>query len=228
MYNFLSFVIIIGTSSVLPAILFLKKRRFKKLPAFFVCLAEYFIYYFSRLLAGFILIFAFSEEKLSDNIWVPSHVIAFIFVCFMYKKLISFPEAEESIPKQRKYTFLLPLTIAVSAYAIFSSVILVRQIRTISSQEVAIEESKASYNTLEDRYNALRESNSSFEEGFNDVVAEYRQMKEYLGYVVFVGPDEYYYHSYDCPYLDMTEFWAYNTESAIDYGFSPCPSCQSN
>ncbi len=46
-----------------------------------------------------------------------------------------------------------------------------------------------------------------------------------LSYVVFVGPDDYYYHKWDCDRLDMSEFYAFNTEYAIGEGYVPCPHC---
>ncbi len=51
------------------------------------------------------------------------------------------------------------------------------------------------------------------------------KMKIALDYVVFIGVDDYYYHKWDCEWLDMSEFYAFNTEYAISEGYTPCPHC---
>ena len=33
------------------------------------------------------------------------------------------------------------------------------------------------------------------------------------------------YHKYGCEKLNLSYFWAYNTEAAIDKGYRPCPYC---
>lgn len=45
-------------------------------------------------------------------------------------------------------------------------------------------------------------------------------------YIVIVSAkNENLYHKYGCSELDLSEFWAYNTELAQSYGYTPCPKC---
>ncbi len=44
--------------------------------------------------------------------------------------------------------------------------------------------------------------------------------------VVFVGNSNQYYHSYDCYDLDLSYFYAFNSENAEVQGYRPCPYCQ--
>ena len=48
----------------------------------------------------------------------------------------------------------------------------------------------------------------------------------YDRHVVFVADDgTKKYHNYSCEYLDLSYFWAYNTEAAEDRGYKPCSHC---
>ena len=38
--------------------------------------------------------------------------------------------------------------------------------------------------------------------------------------------EDNYYHEYGCAHHNSDEFWAFNTEAAINRGFEPCPYCQ--
>lgn len=52
------------------------------------------------------------------------------------------------------------------------------------------------------------------------------EIRFYDNHVVFIGDDgTRKYHNYDCPYLDLSYFWAYNTEAAVDRGYKPCSHC---
>lgn len=45
-------------------------------------------------------------------------------------------------------------------------------------------------------------------------------------YIVIVSAkDQTKYHKYGCSELDLSEFWAYNTELAQSYGCTACPKC---
>lgn len=48
----------------------------------------------------------------------------------------------------------------------------------------------------------------------------------YDNHVVFIGDDgTKKYHKYGCDDLDLSYFWAYNTEAANDKGYKPCSKC---
>ena len=52
------------------------------------------------------------------------------------------------------------------------------------------------------------------------------EIRFYDNHVVFIGDDgTRKYHNYDCPYLDLSYFWAYNTEAAVDRGYKACSHC---
>ena len=45
-------------------------------------------------------------------------------------------------------------------------------------------------------------------------------------YIVIVSAkDQSKYHKYGCSELDLSEFWAYNTDLAKSYGYTACPLC---
>lgn len=53
-----------------------------------------------------------------------------------------------------------------------------------------------------------------------------KEIRFYDDHVVFVSDDgTRKYHNYSCPYLDLSHFWAYNTEAAKDEGYKPCSHC---
>lgn len=68
----------------------------------------------------------------------------------------------------------------------------------------------------DDTIENLREKNNlmSYEIEFYDM------------HVVFIGDDgTKKYHNYSCEYLDLSHFWAYNTENAKAQGYKPCSHC---
>lgn len=69
----------------------------------------------------------------------------------------------------------------------------------------------------------LRKKIEELEDRNSDLILE---IIFYDQHVVFVGDDgTRKYHKYDCPYLDLSYFWAYNTEAAVDRGYKPCSHC---
>jgi len=61
----------------------------------------------------------------------------------------------------------------------------------------------------------------------NDQVYDYKDKADFLDeHIAFVSDDgTNLYHTYDCNYLDLSYFWAYNNEAAKSQGFYACPYC---
>lgn len=81
----------------------------------------------------------------------------------------------------------------------------------------------------------MEQENASLQRKLNDYTevmerrADYGALKEKSdfidAYVVFVGEDQYYYHTYDC-LTNLSSFWAYNINAAVGQGYHPCPTCK--
>lgn len=103
----------------------------------------------------------------------------------------------------------------------------------LSAMATGSETYEEKYKKLKKKYDILKEDSEGADSANSDLIdqnvdlhEELYEAQDALDYVVFVGPDEYYYHSYDCPKLDMSSFLAFNTEAAIDEGYVPCSWCQ--
>lgn len=94
------------------------------------------------------------------------------------------------------------------------------RISELEDEAALLERANESYsNTVSN----LRKNNTEMEDRISTLESEIRF---YDNHVVFIGDDgTRKYHNYDCPYLDLTYFWAYNTEAAVDRGYKPCSHC---
>lgn len=61
----------------------------------------------------------------------------------------------------------------------------------------------------------------------NEKVSEYKDIAEFMdNHIVIVSDDgTRMYHKYGCEDLDLSYFWAYNTEAAESKGYYPCNKC---
>ena len=58
-------------------------------------------------------------------------------------------------------------------------------------------------------------------------INELKKKAYFLDNHIAIVPDDgtRIYHNYGCEKLDLSYFWAYNNEAAIDNGYRPCPYC---
>ncbi|CCX74347.1 unknown [Firmicutes bacterium CAG:83] len=58
-------------------------------------------------------------------------------------------------------------------------------------------------------------------------IASYEKLASFIDdYVVFIEDDgTNLYHKFNCYKFRGDSFWVYNTENAVQRGFSPCPIC---
>ena len=62
-----------------------------------------------------------------------------------------------------------------------------------------------------------------WEDQYQSIEAKAQFMDDYI---VFIGNSNRNYHSFDCHRLDLSYFYAYNTENARAQGYRACPVCQ--
>ena len=84
-------------------------------------------------------------------------------------------------------------------------------------------------------YQTMEKENASLQRKLDDYTevmerrADYGALKEKSDFIdahaVFVGEDQYYYHTYDCP-SRPNYFWIYNVNAAVGRGYHPCPTCE--
>lgn len=80
--------------------------------------------------------------------------------------------------------------------------------------------------TLEECANLLEDVNSDYEDVYEGLELVLEDIGFYHEHVVFRSDDGTgLYHKYGCPHLDLSYFWAYNTEYAEQLGFEPCSYC---
>ena len=126
-------------------------------------------------------------------------------------KVVDLPTTMMDLPKGQEWVFEMVNNI------------LIEVLGTIAEQERQINvyrRNESSYlgqlASKDDTIENLREKNNlmSYEIAFYD------------RHVVFVADDgTKKYHNYSCEYLDLSYFWAYNTEAAEDRGYKPCSHC---
>ena len=72
------------------------------------------------------------------------------------------------------------------------------------------------------------QGNRAIDELTAEVTSMHNQLDFYEQHVAVIDADRYYYHSYDCPELELPPFYiyVYSKKTAKDRGYFPCPNCQ--
>ncbi len=99
-----------------------------------------------------------------------------------------------------------------------------------SSLEGQIIKKQSTISQLENEIDDLENEINDLETEIDDLESDLRSHKTLSrfvnDYVVFVEDDgTYYYHKFECYKFKGNYFWAYNTEKAVQLGYSPCPYC---
>lgn len=83
---------------------------------------------------------------------------------------------------------------------------------------------------LQNENEALISEKSDLQDSYDMLADDYNYMFEewdfYTTHGVFCSEDNNYYHSYDCPDWDRSNFWLFNSEYAKYKEYQPCPYCQ--
>jgi hypothetical protein len=106
--------------------------------------------------------------------------------------------------------------IIVIVLLVISIVLNIAQANENSALEDSIED-------VHNFYSSVQSENNQLKKELDEVSDE---LEFYNDHVVFVEDDgTKLYHKYHCYKFKGRYFWAYNTEAAEDYGYSPCSWC---
>lgn len=254
MKQIILFLSVLACSGIIPFILFLSKKHFKKIPLVLLCIFEIFVcqffkYFFLSVLTvqggyvpgiliflGMVALMCYinTRNERQDHPSNKESPDASVDCNTSGAKIISFPS--EGIKKPDRMRNALIITSVVSCILlVYSSIITFypQAAEKLSAMATGSETYEEKYKKLKKKYDILKEDSEGADSANSDLIdqnvdlhEELYEARDALDYVVFVGPDEYYYHSYDCPKLDMSSFLAFNTEAAIDEGYVPCSWCQ--
>lgn len=93
---------------------------------------------------------------------------------------------------------------------------------TISAREKTISNQKGTISNQKKTISDLNKDVAQYRERWYDSLPKAMFMDEH---VVIVGDSNNKYHKYECEDLDLSYFYAYNTENAIAQGYRACPKC---
>jgi hypothetical protein len=101
---------------------------------------------------------------------------------------------------------------------------------TIESQDSQIQELQGDVDDqlteIDELLGTIEELEISMEELYNQGSADMEKAYFMDDYVVIVPDDgTEMYHKYGCEYLDLSSFWVYNIDAAINMGYAACPYC---
>ncbi len=253
MKQIILFFSVLACSGIIPLVLFLSKKHFKKIPLVLLCILEIFVcqffkYFFLSVLEmqrgyvpgiliflGMVSLMCYINSRNEDKSSSDKDVSNTSAECIASgAKVISFPSNGAKKSNRMRNALVITSVISCILFA-YSSVITFypQAAEKLSAAATSSETYEEKYKKLKKKYDTLKEDNDGANLANSDLLDQTVELREQLyeaqdalDYVVFVGPDEYYYHSYDCPKLDMSSFFAFNTEAAIDEGYVPCSWCQ--
>lgn len=141
-----------------------------------------------------------------------------------------------SSKKEKKYgrVPIIVLGVTTGVFAVISVVMLVFSLNTVQALNYAndrineLETAAEKYESTEKDYKSLQTKYNSLQDDYDDLSSDYWDAYEKASFmdehIVFVGADRERYHKFDCPLLDLSSFWAYNTEAARD-DYRACNFC---
>lgn len=100
----------------------------------------------------------------------------------------------------------------------------------VSERDKRISSLKSDYaklqNTVTRQSETIAENEDLIEEILDESLTYYEKADFMDEHIVIVGDDgSGLYHKFDCSDLDLTYFWAFNTEAAISQGYRKCRKC---
>lgn len=100
----------------------------------------------------------------------------------------------------------------------------------VSERDKRISSLKSDYTKLQNTVTSQNQKIEEYEEKIDDIWDEsipYFEKAYFMDeHIVIVGDDgSGLYHKYDCSELDLSYFWAFNTEAAIAQGYRKCTKC---
>lgn len=94
--------------------------------------------------------------------------------------------------------------------------------QTAENWKYKYQEMEDSRNSYRDKYNEAEDRGRTLAEFIDDTLPELLFWETYAVIVTEYGEK---YHTYGCQYIAGSNFWIYNIDAAIGYGYTPCSVC---
>lgn len=128
---------------------------------------------------------------------------------------------QELIPQKKPRVSVSIIVLA--AITIFLLIFSILQISTVYFLRNELEAADKKIEQLADLKN---KRNKEYSEIFNELQESSADLDFLRKRIAFIPDDgTNVYHTYDCPYMDFSYYWAHNVEWAESNGYVACPHC---